>query len=104
MQSKYYHFDSYHTPKIFRRPTFRVADVSHTGGDDYTIKIFTQNQYGESSTTATLTASVASGIHAASVGVPPHMDGYNFGFGVQHDTKYDAKFFGVSLEVEDKAQ
>jgi hypothetical protein len=104
MQSKYYHFDSYHTPKIFRRPTFRVADVSHTGGDDYTIKIFTQNQYGESSTTATLTASVASGIHTASVGVPPHMDGYNFGFGVQHDTKYDAKFFGVSLEVEEKAQ
>ena len=77
--------------------------MSHTGGDDYTVKMFTKNQYGEASSTATLTASVASGIHAASVTVPPDMDGYNFGFGVQHNTKYDAKFFGVSVEVEEKA-
>jgi hypothetical protein len=104
VQSKYYHFGSYHTPKVFRRPTFRVADVSATAGDDYTIKLFTQNQYGEASATATLTASVASGIHVASVGVPPGMDGYNFGFGVNHDTQYHAKFFGVSLEVEERAQ
>lgn len=104
VQSKYYHFDSYHTPKIFRRPVFRVADVSAAGGADYAIKLFTQNQYEEASSTATLTASVASGIHAASVGVPPNMDGYNFGFGVQHDTRYHAKFFGVSLEVEERGQ
>jgi hypothetical protein len=104
MQSKYYEFGSYHREKVFRRANFRVADVSVTAGDDYTIKLYTQNSFGEVSTTVTLTASVASGIHVGLVGVPPNMDGYNLGFSVEHDTQYHAKFFGMSVEVEEKAQ
>ena len=102
MKSKYYHFGGYHTDKIYRRPQFRVADVSATGGIDYTVKIYTENEFGESSSTVTLTASVGTRFHSELVGVPPSMDGFNFAFGVEHDTQFHAKFFGVSLEVEEK--
>lgn len=102
-QSKYYHFDGFHTPDVFTRLRPRVGDVSVTAGDDYTFKIYTQDEYGEASSTATLTASVASGIHTQLVSVPPSQGRfYNLGFSVQHDTQYDAKFYGISIEMEER--
>jgi hypothetical protein len=37
------------------------------------------------------------------LGIPPGIDGYTYGVEVTHDTQYDAKFLGFSVEVEKRS-
>jgi hypothetical protein len=87
--------------KIFRKLKLQLAQSTATGGMAYTIKHYANNKSG--SVTYSVVANVtplASGIETVILGVPPGIDGYTYGVYIAHDTQYDARFLGYSIEVD----
>jgi hypothetical protein len=101
-QSRYHDFGNQLTDKTYEMFKPLVGDVSQAQGVNYTLKFYTRSRYGFASSSAVLTASVASGIHTEDLTLPPEQDGKNLGVYLEHDYKTEAKFIGYSVAVEEK--
>jgi hypothetical protein len=86
--------------KIFRRLKMQVNQASNAAGATYTIIQYANNQGGQSSYSNTFAVATGTGVDTVFQGIPPGIDGFTYGIYVNHNTAYDAKFLGFSVEVE----
>jgi hypothetical protein len=99
MQTKMFDFGGEQTKKNFTRAKPKVGEVSATGGQSYTFKFKTEDEYGGASNTATLTAGVGSGIYQKDISVPYYIDNKLVSMEITHNSAYDAKVDMIALEA-----
>ena len=99
MQTKYFDFGGEQTYKNFTRAKPKVGEVSATGGQSYQFKFRTQDEYGGSSNTVTLTAGIGSGIYQKDISVPYTIDGKLVSLQIMHNSAYDARVDTISMDV-----
>jgi hypothetical protein len=86
--------------KIFRRLKMQINQASDTAGATYTMIHYANNQGGQSSYSVNFAVATGSGVDTVFQGIPPGIDGFTYGVYINHNTAYDAKFLGYSVEVE----
>jgi hypothetical protein len=86
--------------KIFRRLKMQVQQASAAAGATYSMVQYANNQAGQASYSTTFTVATGSGVDTVTQGIPPGIDGYTYGISISHNTAYDAKFLGYSVESE----
>ena len=100
MQTKMFDFDGEQTKKNFTRAKPKVGEVSATGGQSYTFKFKTEDEYGGTSNTATLVAGIGSGIYQKDISVPYFIDNKLVSMEIMHNSAYDAKVDMIALEAK----
>lgn len=102
-QTKNFFFNgSSHSRKIFRRTRVTVDDTTATGGEAYGFSLVSNDKDGPASTSADFSASVGTDRTQRLVGVPPTFTKENLGFFVSHDSHFDARLRGISVDVEER--
>jgi hypothetical protein len=86
--------------KLFRRLKMQVAQASNILGNGYSLIHYATNKGGQSSASVAFTVATGSGVDVIYQGIPPGIDGFTYGVYLNHNTAYDAKFLGYSVEVE----
>ena len=58
---------------------------------------------GKVLTSAALNVTVGTDAYTTYLGIPPGIEGYTYGLYIDHQSQYDAKFFGLSVESEKRS-
>jgi hypothetical protein len=86
--------------KLFRRLKMQIVQASNILGNGYTLIHYANNKGGQSSASVAFTVATGTGVDTVYQGIPPGIDGFTYGIYLNHNTAYDAKFLGFSVEVE----